>query len=254
MVKGPDGRLYAGTLDGEIFRFPINADGTLGTADGHRPVRDQRRPPPACPAPRPAPSSAWPSTRRRRAAAPILWVTDNYAVRRARSTCRTGPGRLGAAHRDRPGHVHRGASASLPRSVKDHETNSLAFGPDGALYFNQGANNAMGARRLDLGQPRRAAAQRRRAAPGPGPAAGAPLPLDVRPRTAASYDPYAADAPLTLYATGVRNAFDLVWHRNGHLYVPTNGSAARRQRPGHRRRRCRPRAPAAATPARRCRR
>ena len=34
---------------------------------------------------------------------------------------------------------------NLPRSVKDHETNSLAFGPDGALYFTQGANNAMGA-------------------------------------------------------------------------------------------------------------
>jgi hypothetical protein len=31
---------------------------------------------------------------------------------------------------------------------------------------------------------------------------------------------------LTVYATGVRNAFDLVWHRNGHLYTPTNGSAA----------------------------
>src|SRR5699024_9693007 len=35
--------------------------------------------------------------------------------------------------------------AHLPLSVKDHETNSMAFGPDGALYFTQGANNAMGA-------------------------------------------------------------------------------------------------------------
>ena len=25
---------------------------------------------------------------------------------------------------------------------------------------------------------------------------------------------------------GIRNAYDLVWHSNGHLYVPTNGSAA----------------------------
>ena len=32
----------------------------------------------------------------------------------------------------------------LPRSVKDHETNSIAFGPDGKLYLSQGANNAMG--------------------------------------------------------------------------------------------------------------
>ena len=41
-----------------------------------------------------------------------------------------------------------------------------------------------------------------------------------------TYNPYAADAPLTLYATGVRNAYDLVWHSNGHLYSGTNGSAA----------------------------
>ena len=31
---------------------------------------------------------------------------------------------------------------------------------------------------------------------------------------------------MTLYATGIRNAFDLVWHSNGHLYTGTNGSAA----------------------------
>ena len=31
---------------------------------------------------------------------------------------------------------------------------------------------------------------------------------------------------MTVYASGIRNAFDLVWHTNGQLYVPTNGSAA----------------------------
>ncbi|MGK0545712.1 carbohydrate-binding protein [Halomonas cupida] len=40
------------------------------------------------------------------------------------------------------------------------------------------------------------------------------------------YDPYAPDAVLTIFATGARNAYDLVWHSNGYLYVPTNGSAA----------------------------
>ena len=30
---------------------------------------------------------------------------------------------------------------------------------------------------------------------------------------------------MTLYATGVRNAYDLLWHSNGNLYAPTNGSA-----------------------------
>ncbi|NJL92688.1 MAG: choice-of-anchor D domain-containing protein [Anaerolineae bacterium] len=40
------------------------------------------------------------------------------------------------------------------------------------------------------------------------------------------YNPQVPSAPLTLFATGVRNAYDLVWHSNGQLYVPTNGSAS----------------------------
>ncbi|WP_110599100.1 carbohydrate-binding protein [Salinicola lusitanus] len=40
------------------------------------------------------------------------------------------------------------------------------------------------------------------------------------------YDPFASDAVLKIYATGIRNAYDLVWHSNGNLYAPTNGSAA----------------------------
>ena len=33
LAIGPDDKLYAGTTTGEILRFPINADGTLGTAE-----------------------------------------------------------------------------------------------------------------------------------------------------------------------------------------------------------------------------
>ncbi|MGM8933218.1 carbohydrate-binding protein [Salinicola halophyticus] len=40
------------------------------------------------------------------------------------------------------------------------------------------------------------------------------------------YDPFADDAVLKIYATGIRNAYDLVWHSNGNLYASTNGSAA----------------------------
>ena len=43
---------------------------------------------------------------------------------------------------------------------------------------------------------------------------------------AAFYDPFAPDAVVKLFAEGVRNGYDLVWHSNGKLYVPTNGSAA----------------------------
>ncbi|MEP6596458.1 MAG: PQQ-dependent sugar dehydrogenase, partial [Ginsengibacter sp.] len=114
---------------------------------------------------------------------------------------------------------------NLPRSAKDHLTNSIAFGPDGALYFSQGSNSSMGnpdktwsyrmehllsgtILRLDISK------------------LGA-LPLDVKTfEGGGTYNPYAANAPLTIYASGFRNAYDIVWHSNGNLYAPTNGSAA----------------------------
>ena len=57
--------------------------------------------------------------------------------------------------------------------------------------------------------------------------------LDAKTEEGGTYDPYAANAPLTLYATGVRNAFDLLWASNGRLYAPTNGSAAGGSTPGY---------------------
>ena len=47
-----------------------------------------------------------------------------------------------------------------------------------------------------------------------------------RPATAAD------DAPLEIYATGIRNAYDLIWHSNGSIYVPTNGTAGGANSPG----------------------
>jgi fibronectin type 3 domain-containing protein len=45
------------------------------------------------------------------------------------------------------------------------------------------------------------------------------------------YNPFAANAPLTLFATGIRNAYDMAWLK-GKLYVATNGSAAGGSTPG----------------------
>src|SRR5262249_40325394 len=44
--------------------------------------------------------------------------------------------------------------------------------------------------------------------------------------------PPPRNAPVTLYGEGLRNAYDLVWHSNGHLYAPTNGTAAGGNTPG----------------------
>lgn len=116
---------------------------------------------------------------------------------------------------------------NLPRSTKDHSVNSIDFGPDGALYVPIGSNTAMGGPskfwanrperllsaavlRLDIKKTEQHT-----------------LPIDVKtPDGGGTYNPYAKDAPLTIFATGIRNAYDLVWHSNGKLYIPTNGSAA----------------------------
>ena len=44
--------------------------------------------------------------------------------------------------------------------------------------------------------------------------------------TTGNYNPYTPDAPVKIFASGIRNAYDLVWHSNGNLYAPANGSAA----------------------------
>ncbi|KAA6438469.1 T9SS type A sorting domain-containing protein [Dyadobacter flavalbus] len=128
---------------------------------------------------------------------------------------------------------------NLPRSTKDHLVNSLAFGPDKALYFNQGSNSSMGA--YDGSWQRTESLL-----------SGAILRLDLTKLNGttlnvkttsnqslinsagtsqlhlsdSTYNPYATNAPLKIYASGIRNAYDLVWHTNGQLYAPANGSAA----------------------------
>src|SRR6185503_6008982 len=42
----------------------------------------------------------------------------------------------------------------------------------------------------------------------------------------------APDAALTIYATGVRVGYDMLWHSNGHLYTAINGSAQGGNTPG----------------------
>jgi hypothetical protein len=122
--------------------------------------------------------------------------------------------------------TYRDYVVGLPRSNRDHVTNSLAFKPGetGVLYALQGSNSAMGAPDTNWGSRRErvltAAVLRVNLA-----AITAP-PLDVQSEVDGNYNPYSSTAAVTVYASGVRNAYDLVWHSNGNLYVPTNGSAA----------------------------
>jgi len=215
LTIGPDEKLYALSLDGIIKRFVINHDGTLKDPEVLYSLQDEY------------------GTRTKRLAIGfafdpsatatnlVVWVTHSTFV------FLNGPewdGRLSRLSGPDLKNVQ-DIVINLPRSAKDHLTNSIAFGPDGALYFTQGSNTAMGRAdntwgsreenllsgavlRLDVSKL-------------------SSLPLDAKSSEGGgSYNPFAPNAPLTIYASGIRNAYDLVWHSNGSLYLPTNGSAA----------------------------
>lgn len=117
----------------------------------------------------------------------------------------------------------------LPRSAKDHLSNSLAFGPDGKLYLSQSSNSAMGERdAIWFDRPERllSAAILQIDPNRTAPVGGFDVQTENYGTTTGNYNPFAANAPVKIYATGIRNAYDLVWHSSGNLYAPTNGSAA----------------------------
>lgn len=225
LTFGPDGKLYAGTLTGLIHQFTINADGTLSAptvistvqaANGGRRFLTGLEFDPA-------------ST----AGNPILWVTHGQYVADNGTLNWNAPdwtGKISRLSGSGLG-VYQDYVVGLPRSVRDHLTNQMDFGPDGAMYIGQASNNSMGAPDPIWGdRPERLLS-------------GAILRLDTAAvtaridaglgalnaqteETATPYDPWAPGAPLTLHATGLRNVYDPIWHSNGQLYAPTNGSAA----------------------------
>jgi len=218
MTMGPDGRLYAGCDDGRIYRFDIQADGSLKTPVAFDVIRRKHG------GARFVVGLAFDP--RSTATNPILWVTHT-----ATSSLLRG-GVVGANFTSKVSVIsgaslgqYRDAVINLPRSIRDHFTMQPVFGPDGALYFCQASQSSMGKADVIWGnRPERLLS-------------GAILRLDVAalgtktinalpPDAGGSYDPSAPGAQLTVYADGVRNAFDLLWHRNGHLYAAANGSAA----------------------------
>ena len=216
---GPDNKLYAGTLTGDIKRYAIAGDGSLTFERTIASVRTSEGGPRAIIGMAFDPVDSTPS-------APVLWVSHNgeYVAQSAPDWT----GRI--ARLSGPDlSVFQNYVIGLPHSYKDHMTNSIEFNSDGDLFLPIGSNSAMGAADAAWGnRPERlmSAAVLRvnmsilRSLP------TASLPINVKTEDGGLYDPYAVGAPVTIYATGVRNAYDLIWHSSGRLYAPTNGSAA----------------------------
>jgi hypothetical protein len=214
LVVGPDHKLYAGTLGGSIYRFAINADGTLGTAQVIDTVITANGGPRSVIGLAFDPAST--------ASNLILWVSHSFDW----TGTTDGPDWSGKISRLTGPDLGSLTDyvVGLPRSIRDHETNSVAFGPDGALYVTQGSNSSNGAPDSVWGlRPEHvltAAVLRVNVSAITSP------PLNVKSEDGGTYNPFAAGAPVTVYASGLRNAYDLVWHSNGQLYIPTNGSAS----------------------------
>lgn len=214
---GPDGLLYASTEDGRIFRWAINGDGTLGAPQiitslqqangGNRLISGFTF----------DPSSTASNVK--------LWVSNTFYALSGATNGVDFTGKLTVMSGPSLGTVQ-DAVIDLPRSVADHVNNQPVFGPDGALYFAQAAENAFGAPDTTWGnRPDHmlSAAILRldtsKVTPG--------SPLDVlTPDAGGTYNPFAANAPLTIYATGVRNAFQIMFDSHGNLWAPSNGSSS----------------------------
>ncbi|WPR77524.1 PKD domain-containing protein [Algoriphagus sp. NG3] len=232
---GPDKKLYGISFNGDIFRWTINADGTLANEEV---------------------LSAWKSAyNNSRTAIGFVFDPAATADNLIAYISHVSFG-VNAGAADWDGNISKLSGANLqneqllvtqlPRSNRDHLTNSLAFRPSepNVIYFLQGSNSAAGAYdgawqreesllsgaglRLDMSK------------------LPSTLPLNVRTTRnieaikaanvnsptlgltdlgTPGYNPYYVNAPLTIYASGIRNAYDLVWHSNGQLYIPTNGTA-----------------------------
>ena len=219
-VQAHSRALFASTDDGRFFRFLIRPDGTV---DGPTIFDSLQK---AEGGPRLVSGFCFdPGST---ADDPVLWVAHSYYGFENAPDWSGKITRLGGSRLEKVEDV----VVNLPRSVRDHLTNQPSFGPDGALYVPQGSNTAFGAPdpiwgdrperllsasilRLDVG----------RVTPDE--------PLDARTADGGgTYTPHRRGAPLTIYAGGVRLAYDMVWTSDGELYVPVNGSSAGGNAPG----------------------
>ncbi|MEO1654030.1 MAG: PQQ-dependent sugar dehydrogenase, partial [Bacteroidota bacterium] len=222
ILIGPDKKLYASTIQGQIKRFEILENGKLELLHTIKPFGDKDK------------------VLIGMAFRPLnnqeleLWVSyANYPELRNAPTWDSKIARLTLDPVSPKVKENKVIVKHLPRSAKDHLTNGINFGPDGALYISQGSNSSMGKAtqspdwdyreesllsaavlRLDINK------------------LPSKLPVDVKTVDGdGTYNFASQNAPLSLYATGVRNAYDLVWHSNGNLYLPVNGSMKKQSTP-----------------------
>ena len=199
---GPDGRLYAAGLRGEIFRWdldPVTGQATnqtiVFTTAGNSNTLLQTG------------IAFDPNST---ASNLILW--NSYAAD-------AGPGFSGRIDRI---DLDSGTSQNFINGlgVAAHQNNDLVFGSDERLYFGSGSLTFGGGipNNNELAETPLSAA----ILVADVNSASFTANLNVAPNS--GYDPTAPGAPVTVFAEGVRNAFDVVQHSNGFFYSGVNGN------------------------------
>lgn len=217
-----DGKLYASTIDGRIVRFTVAADGTLSNREEVASLHAHAQGPRLV--------TGFDFDPRSPVDQPVIYVPNSQL-----SSSPSNPTALeGAA--DFSGKITRISGpnfskiedvvVNLPQSYRDHCVNQPQFGPDGLLYVPMPSNTATGGPddfwafrnehllcatilQVDVDK-----------LPGD-------QPLDVKTVDAGGpYDPSKPDAPVKIYAKGLRMPYSLLWHSNGRLYSAVNGASS----------------------------
>ncbi len=233
---GPDHKLYASTSDGKIYRWTIAANGGLTNQQIITTVIDENAANRIItgitfdPGSTPDHLVLWVSHGQYRfgnspgGSDPVQQNAQNYT---GKLSVLSGPNL--ATYQD--------MIVGIPRSVKDHINNQIVFDPKGkSFYFAIPSMNAMGAQDATWGNRAEnlfSASIMRSKLGGVGGlnawvSARGPIDLTFNDTNGVpnSYNIYKGSNPLRFFATGVRNAFDFIWHSNGHLYSGINGSSA----------------------------
>ncbi|HEX8322896.1 MAG TPA: hypothetical protein VF595_03190 [Tepidisphaeraceae bacterium] len=225
---GPDRKLYAATMQGDIYRWAIGSDGKLSGRQTITTIKDF-------------------NSGQNRIITGITFSPDSIASNlklyvshgqyKLGTTPSTGTGVQFQAD-NYTGTISLLSDPNLgqyddlivhiPRSVKDHMNNQIVFDRTGNnFHFVIPSLTAMGAPDTTWGnRPEDAlsgamyrvnVAKMNSELTNSGP-------IDLDP--SASYDVSDSANAVNIYATGIRNAYDMVFHSNGHLYSATNGSSA----------------------------
>ncbi|MBD1911315.1 MULTISPECIES: Ig-like domain-containing protein [unclassified Leptolyngbya] len=226
LVMSPNNQfLYATALDGQVRRWTVNAQGglanlkTFTVAGGSSPFPN-----------RDVIGIAVDPTNPN-----VLWISHNAPTGTSLTEDFTGKiTRITIQDSTNFTGIAQDYVVGLPRSSKEHFSNSLRFGPDGLLYLAQGSNTSTGSPdpTWSLRPERLLSAAVLQINPRLTPPAGGfnvqtnNYTTDGGVTTTGNYNPYAANAPVKIYATGIRNGYDFVFHSNGSLYVPGNGPGA----------------------------